>query len=306
MESRRNIFSTKKGMILIASFCALLWGSAFPVLKTSYIWLHLEKENIIGKIYFAGLRFFIASLILFIFLNYIQKSDVKISKKQFYKLGMLGIIQTALQYFFFYVGLANTTGIKGAVLASSSTFFVIIFAHFYEHNDSLSWNKIIGLVLGFAGILAINIESGFGDLSFNILGEGFLIMSGIVGATGTILAKKMSVKINPFTLTAWQMIIGSSILLTIGIIGGGYKGLVFSSSVIALLIYASFLSAIAFALWYSLLKYNKASQVSMYKFLIPIFGTFLSILFIPSETYSNNIIIALILVSIGVVTVNRK
>lgn len=302
----KNYFQTKCGISFIAFFCALLWGSAFPVLKTSYTLLNLETININGKIYFAGLRFFIASCILFLFLKLIKKEPLSIDKTQFLKLSLLGFIQTTMQYFFFYTGLANITGIKGSILSSCSIFFVIIFSHFYDKNDVLNWNKIFGLMLGFIGILIANWNKGIGNLEFTLLGEGFLIMSGVVGAIGTIMAKKMSATIQPFVMTAWQMLIGSSILLTIGISTKGYSNLTFDKTVMMLLMYASFLSAIAFSLWYSLLKYNRAGIISMYKFLIPIIGSALSIIFLPGEKFNMNLILALILVSSGIIVVNKR
>ncbi|MCT4660726.1 MAG: DMT family transporter [Tissierellales bacterium] len=298
-------FSTRVGVFITGVFCTLLWGSAFPVLKTSYIWMNLGSENIFGKIYFAGLRFFMASILLILFVKMIQKQSLSISGKHKKNIMILGIVQTTLQYFFFYIGIANTTGVKSAILASSGTFFVIILAHFYNHNDSLSWKKIAGLTLGFCGILVMNLDGDFGGLDFNFMGEGFLLISGLVSAVGTIMAKRMSKDIKPFVLTAWQMLIGSSILLIIGVSAKGYEGLVFSSGVTLLLIYASFLSAAAFGLWYSLLKYNKAGNVTMYKFLIPVFGSLLSLVFLTGESFNKMIIVALLFVSAGVVIVNR-
>lgn len=298
-------FKNKIGILITGIFCTLLWGSAFPVLKTSYIWMNLGRENIFGKIYFAGLRFFIASIMLILFVKFIKKENLRIKNGYTKNIAILGIVQTTLQYFFFYIGIANTSGIKSAILASSGTFFVIIIAHYYTENDRLSWKKIIGLAFGFLGIIIMNLNKEFEGFSFSVIGEGFLLISGFVSAIGTIMAKKMSKDIEPFVLTAWQMLIGSSVLLFTGISTRGYVGLEFSGGVIMMLLYASFLSAMAFGLWYSLLKYNKAGSVTMYKFLIPVFGSILSLMFLEGETFNKMIIAALLLVSTGVVIVNK-
>ena len=73
-----------------------------------------------------------------------------------------------------------------------------------------------------------------------------------------------------------------------------------------MLIYTALLSAVSFVLWYSILKYNKAGEISIYKFLIPVFGAILSAILIPAETMNLFIVIALALVVIGIITVNIK
>ncbi len=67
-----------------------------------------------------------------------------------------------------------------------------------------------------------------------------------------------------------------------------------------------FLSALAFALWYSILKYNKAGEISIYKFLVPVSGALLSAMFIPGEKLNEFILAALALVAVGIVAINYR
>ena len=69
METKK-LFTNKLSAGLIASFCAILWGSAFPALKISYKVINILPEATFNKIYFAGLRFFIAAILLFILDKY--------------------------------------------------------------------------------------------------------------------------------------------------------------------------------------------------------------------------------------------
>ncbi|WP_245844292.1 EamA family transporter [Oceanobacillus rekensis] len=73
-----------------------------------------------------------------------------------------------------------------------------------------------------------------------------------------------------------------------------------------LLIYTALLSAVSFVLWYYGLKYNKACEISIYKFLIPVFGAILLAILIPEETMNWFIVIALVLVVTDIITVNIK
>lgn len=132
-------FFTKKINILIVSLIAMaLWGSAFPVLKVSYEKLAIEGPDIYSKIYFAGLRFFMASILVFLAAKLIFKMNINIKKDHIKSFIILGLLQTTLQYFFFYIGVANTTGIKSAIIQASGTFFTVILAHFIYNNDKLN------------------------------------------------------------------------------------------------------------------------------------------------------------------------
>ena len=73
-----------------------------------------------------------------------------------------------------------------------------------------------------------------------------------------------------------------------------------------LFIYSALLSSVAFALWYSILKYNNAGELSMYKFIVPVSGAMLSALFIPGERLNVFIIGAIGLVALGIIIVNYR
>jgi drug/metabolite transporter (DMT)-like permease len=304
MDSKKFLIK-KSNVVLLAIFCSILWGSAFPTLKVSYIELSMNSEDMIGKIVLAGMRFFIAGIMLLVFLIFLLKKSIKISKNNFMKLFILAIIQTTFQYFFFYVGLSNATGSKSSILTSVGSFIVVIIAHFYYKDDKINKRKSLGLILGFLGIIIINLGNGF-NVDFNIYGEGFIIISTTLGAVGTIMAKELSKTINPFVITTWQMLLGSSILLIFGLPQLSSDAIVFTFKGVVLLFYAAFLSATAFSLWYSLLKYNKAGEISIYKFVIPVSGSILSIIFLKGEVFTLNTFIALIFVSLGIMAINYK
>lgn len=303
MDSKK-ILTNPIHIVLIAMFCCILWGSAFPVLKITYAELNLAPQDLTGKLALAGVRFFLASLLLFLLLKLGLRRSLHIEKKYFFPLLSLGILQTTLQYFFFYTGLANTSGMKSAILNSVGTFFVVILAHFFYHNDRLNWKKAVGLLTGFAGILIINWGAGF-SLNMTFMGEGFLILTGLVSAFGTILTKHLAKNIHPFLLTSWQMFLGSLLLLIIGLPKINIQEMVFTPTSLILIIYSAALSAVAFSLWNSLLKYSKAGEIAIYRFFIPVAGSILSVIFLPEEQFSIKMIGALILVALGIVIVNR-
>lgn len=301
----KEILTRKWIVISIAVFCSILWGSAFPVLKVSYTEMQMAAEDTIAKIVFAGIRFLMAGLLLLLGLLFTQRKALKVTRRQLGFLIIFGIVQTALQYFFFYNGLANTSGMQGAILVSSGTFFTVILAHFFYKNDRMNKAKTIGLIAGFAGIIVANWGQSF-QFSFQFNGEGYMILAALTGAIGTIMAKEMAVGIHPFALTGWQLTIGASIMLIIGLPQMQENAMVFTPLGWGLLIYSALLSAVAFALWYSILKYNKAGEISIYKFITPVSGAVLSAMFIADEHFNGLILAALGLVAVGIIAINYK
>ncbi len=300
-----RILKNKYGAALTAIFCSVLWGSAFPVLKVTYEEMLFTVEDYGARMILAAIRFLLAGLLLLVVVRWGAGQTVRIKRGFWPAVAILGILQIALQYFFFYNGLAQTSGMKGAILQSSGIFFIVLLAHFYYKNDRLSWPKTFGLATGFAGIVLINWGENF-NLEFAVTGEGFLIMAGLTSAISMIIAKKLCQDIDAFVLTAWQMVIGGVLLLGAGVFYEGTVFLHFTSLAMVLLLYSVFLSAVAFSLWYAVLQFNKAGEIAVYRFAIPVSGALLSAIFISEESLNFLIVAALVLVGAGIVAVNRS
>ncbi|MFB1051025.1 DMT family transporter [Paraliobacillus sp. JSM ZJ581] len=289
----------------IAIFCSILWGSAFPVLKISYSELQMAPDDVIAKMVFAGIRFLLAGIMVLVWLAFMDAKRIKVTKRQLLVLVLLGVIQTALQYYFFYNGLAIVSGMKGSILSSSGVFFTVLLAHFYYKNDRMNWRKWIGITAGFIGIVLANWGESF-QLTFQWTGEGYMIMAGVTSAIATIMAKELAIGIHPFAITGWQLSLGAIVLLVIGFPQLQADAMQFTPLGTGLLLYSAFLSAAAFALWYSLLKYHPASKITMYKFIVPVSGVLLSTIFIPGEQLNVMIIGAIVMVALGIVVVNYR
>ncbi len=298
-----KILKNKYGVAGIALLCSVLWGSAFPVLKVTYGEMAFTPEDYGARIILAAIRFMLAGLVLLIVVWFGMGGTIRVERRFWPSIVILGILQISLQYFFFYNGLAKTTGMKGAILQSSSVFFVVLLAHLFYKNDKLNWKKAFGLITGFVGIILVNWGQEV-NLSFSFTGEGFLILAGATSAAATIIAKNLTRDINAFLLTGWQMVIGAALLFVVGFWDRGTIVLDFTPLAGGLLVYSVFLSATAFSLWYALLKYNKAGEIAVYRFMIPVSGALLSAVFIPGEEFNKTVIQALLLVAIGIFAVN--
>lgn len=101
------------------------------------------------------------------------------TKRNLGRIGLLGLAQTALQYVFFYVGLAHTTGVRASIFNATGTFFSVLLAHLIYTSDRLNRRKTIGCLLGFAGVMAVNLRGGQDlDAEFTLLGDGFIVILG--------------------------------------------------------------------------------------------------------------------------------
>lgn len=301
MDSKK-IFENKASKIAIAVLCCVLWGSAFPVLKISYKELSITSIDKPELLALGGLRFFIAATLLVIFTKFVIKQSLNVGKKNIMKLIALGFFQTAFYYYLFYNGVANTTGTKGAIIGTLETFFTVILAHFVYANDRINLNKSIGIITGFIGIVLANVGKDFGA-SISFLGEGLLALSCLMGAISSIMVKEFAKNMHPFVITSYQMLFGALMMMGVGY--GQGATLRFNAISGSLLIYSAILSSVAFSLWFTLLKYNNAGEISLYRFLIPISGAILSAIFV-GESFTIYTLLALILVVSGIIAVNLR
>lgn len=298
-------FTNKKIVVIIAVLCCFLWGSAFPAVKIGYKLLDISNADIPSELLFAGYRFTLAGIIVLIVSVLTGNNTFKLSKKNTENLFLLGIIQTTLQYIFFYIGLSNTTGVKGSIMNSTAAFFSVILAHFIYKNDKLNLSKVIGCLLGFIGVIIINFNADLVIFSFSLTGDIFIITAAFIFSIGSIYGKKLSENLDVTIVTGYNLFIGGIILVIIGLVSGG-RVFNFTISSSLLLFYMAIISSAAFSLWTLLLKYNKVGTVSVFNFLIPVFGTILSSIFLRENIFELKNIIALLLVCIGIWSVNKS
>jgi len=288
---------------VLALLCCALWGSAFPCVKIGYELFHIENAG--SQILFAGYRFFMAGAFTFLLGCLLEKRIITMKKTSVPYVFGQGILQTTIQYVCFYIGLAHTTGAKGSVINASNAFFSIIAAHFLMKSEKLTLKKIVGCLVGFVGIIIINLEPGAWGSGFSFLGEGMVLICAFSYGLSSVTLKMISDREKPVTITAYQLLFGGAVLILIGVISGGtVHGFNLKSSL--LLLYMSLLSTVAFSIWAELLKYNSVGKVAIFGFSIPVFGVALSAVFLGEQVLSVKNLAALVCVSAGIIIINRK
>lgn len=303
---KSKFYTNRLNIIIIAIICTFLWGSAFPAIKVGYEIFNIESSDVGAKLIFAGYRFFLAGIIVLIIKLLMKQSIFDLTFKDMKEITILGLGQTTLQYIFFYLGMTYTTGVRGSIINGTGTFFSIILAHFIYKNDKLNFNKILGCIVGFAGVIIVNLGgSSVLEGGFSFKGEGFIMLAAFMLSVSSIYSKKISQNKDAYTITGYQLAIGGLALILIGYLLGGHLTN-FNIKSTSLLLYMALLSSVAFALWSQLLKYNKVGVISVFNFLIPVFGTILSAIVLKENIFDIKILIALILVCAGIYLVYKK
>ena len=290
---------------ICAVLCCLLWGSAFPCIKLGYQLFEIPSSDTASQILFAGIRFSLAGVLVILAGSMLQRKFLKPSKASVPKVFKLCLLQTVLQYVFFYIGLANTTGVKGSIVNAVNVFFSILVSCVLFRLEKLNGQKIAGCIIGFAGVVIVNL-GGTLDRNFRLIGDGFLLISAFAYALSTVLIKLYGKDDDPVMLSGYQFLAGGLLMVLFGICIGGKISAV-SVSGILLLLYMAFISAGAYTLWGILLKHHPVSKIAVFGFCTPIFGVILSAVILGERAgVQMKTIFALILVSIGIVLVNLR
>ena len=307
MVQKKNTL-TKTGIVaLLACVCCILWGSAIPVIKTGYRLMEVDAADTASQIVFAGVRFTLAGLLVLIFAS-IREKKVLIPDQTILKYAVpVCLAQTVGQYFFFYIGVAHTSGVKGGIITGLGNFIAILMACLIVRNERMTGRKMAGCVLGFAGVVVINLMGKSLDMGFTFTGEGFILISQVAYGISTILINIYSKKVSPVVLSGTQFTMGGVVLTLIGIEMGGHLGNITAVGVV-IIFYLAMVSAVAYTLWSVLLAWNDVSKVAIFGFVNPLCSVILSALILGEvkQAFNTGSLVALLLVCAGIYIVNCK
>lgn len=304
---KKDTHMLKKPMVVcaVALLCCMLWGSAFPSIKIGYRLLCIRGEDTMSQMLFAGYRFTLAGVMVILIGSFLKKSFMRPKASSWFMVIKLGAVQTLFQYVFFYMGLAHTTGVKSSIITASNV-FLAIFLSVLVFRERLSAGKFFGCLVGFAGVILINLTGGKMDMNLSLAGEGSMLVSAFASALSSVMIKRYSSREDTFTLCGYQFLFGGLVLSLAGwICGGRVTG--FTGASTLLLVYMGLISAVAYSLWSILLKYNPVGKVAVFGFANPIVGVILSALLLgeKNQAFTLQGLIALLLVCTGIVMVNR-
>jgi drug/metabolite transporter (DMT)-like permease len=286
-----------------ALICCALWGSAFPFIKIGYRLMRVSSQDTATQILYAGCRFFLAGVLAIIIGSVLQRRVLIPRKEELPHIGCLALLQTILQYLFFYIGLAHTSGVKASIIDGMNVFFAVLVAGFFFHQEKVTVRKLFGCVVGFAGVVLVNLTGQGLDASFRWNGEGFILLSALAYAFSSACIKRFSAEHDPVMLSGYQFVLGGLVMIVCGWALGG-RITQFSAGAAGVLLHLAYVSAVAYSLWGILLKYHPVSKVSVFGFMTQVFGVLLSAWLLgETQALGVNCLVALGLVCGGIIIV---
>lgn len=261
------------------------------------------SKTLVGKIdpfQINFIRFLTGGAILFLLL--LLKGDLKIGRKDFYGVIMLGIINVALSMSLLQVSLyiPGSKASVAAVIFSSNPVFVTVFSSVFE-KEKLAPYKITGLFIGLAGIGIIfseKLDMGGG----NLLSPLLALLSALFYGLYTVIGRRVSVRIGSLKMNAYSFVLGSLCLLPVMLF---YKVplFTFDYSGIGQVAYLSvFVTGVAYLAYFKGLTLVSASSGSLVFFIKPILASLIAILFLR-EAATVNLFAGTCLVAAGIVVV---
>jgi drug/metabolite transporter (DMT)-like permease len=254
----------------------------------------------------AGFRFFISGLILFIFCGNFKQYFSLLEQHSLFVL-WVAFLQTFLVYGFLYIGLNMVPGSLGAIIIGSSPLFAALVAHFFVSDDKMTWKLSIGMFLGVSGIVFINYGRQVTGIAGpkELLGVFFLILTNLAGGAYNVVVMKSEREIPPVMLSSMSLGIGGLALFFVSLPFDGLQLKLFPAEFWVALSWLSILSAVAFAIWFALLKRPgiKISKLNTWKFLIPVVGAILSWWLLPGESPDRYSIIGMVVICSSIVVI---
>jgi len=281
-----------------ALLCAVLFGSAFPAIKTVYA--HWDAQGIEIGLFaiwiFAGVRFILGGIGL---LCAARQPLVELRSTPWRLLLIFTLAQTFCQYLFFYLGVYVSSGSLASLLAGSGSFWWMILAPVIVKSPWPTRLQWAAVTLGFIGVALAVYSPGTGA-SNPLLGAAFILGSTFFGAIGIIVFGKIKPTMGSKAGSGYALLLGGIGLFLAGLPAFHMLPEIFDFKVICLTVWLAFVSAMGFALWNHLSTIYPVSLLASYRFLIPLCGVIESLLILKTETPGWGLLIGgpIILISI--------
>jgi drug/metabolite transporter (DMT)-like permease len=301
-EQKVSIFQRPVWVVVFALTAAVAWGWAYPLIKLGFGEFAITQSMTGSKMLFAGIRFAISGLIILTIAGVARRSFKVCSASGWWYILLFSLMNTSLHYAFFYIGLSHSEGARAAILNSLSVFSLVLLACVFFKSDRLTANKIIGCLVGFAGVLALNVGGGDSG-SFTLMGDGMIILNTLCSAIASLMTRGLGRRVDVFVGTGYSLAIGGVVLLFAGVFAGGTIPTVTFAGVVILGLLIC-ISTLGFALYNKLLSCNPVGKVAIFNSLIPAVGALTSCLCL-SEPFYWKYVVAALLATVGIYIINK-
>jgi drug/metabolite transporter (DMT)-like permease len=301
-------FSRPLVVAAAAVLCTLLWGSAVPCVRLGFSLFGIAASDTGDQFVFAGVRFVLAGGCVVAANALATRSSPLPDRQHLRDAAALSCFQTSGQYLLYYVGLAHATGVSGSIVQGVSVFVALLVAALAFRMERITAPKLLGCAIGFAGVALADVGGASTGGGFTFMGEGLVMLSSVCSAISAVLVRRLTTShgTNAVVLSGWQFVIGGATLVVVGLaLGGSFSMDTWPQA--GLLAWIVMVSAVAYSLWGVLLSHNDVSRVTVYSFLVPVFGVLLSLAILGDEGHPVTALtfVSLALVALGIVIVNK-
>ncbi len=277
----------------------ILWGSLFPTVKLGYEAYAIEGVGSI--LLFAGVRFTVCGVIICLFALIRDKSSFAEAKPAMPAILLSGLFAIILHYAFTYTGLSLTDSSKTAIMKQIGALLYVCFSFLFFRDDRLTVKKLLGAILGFTGIVAINY--GGGRVSFNV-GDLLIISASFCTVFSNVIGKKALARVKPVTMTGISQLFGGVVLLIAGLALGGSMS--FPPERWYIFAYICAASTVSYCIWFTVVKSGELSRLFIIKFAEPIFACVFGAILLGENVWRLQYLVAFLLISGGIVVTNLK
>ena len=303
-QSQTSIFKKPVWVVVFALTAAIAWGWAYPLIKLGFAEFEITSNMTGSKILFAGIRFALSGIIILSIARVANRKFSVTHKIDWLYILVFSLMNTALHYAFFYIGLSHSQGARASILNSLGTFMLVLLACMFFKTDKLTLKKIVGCIVGFAGVLALNLGVNGSSSNFTLLGDGMIILNALCSAVAGLMTRGLGRRVYIFVGTGYSLAIGGILLVIPGILmGGTLPNITLNGVVILSLLIA--ISSLGFTLYNKLLSCNPVGKVAIFNSFIPVVGVITSCLCL-GEPFYYNYIIAAILSAGGIYIINKS
>jgi drug/metabolite transporter (DMT)-like permease len=277
---------------------ALVWGSNMAFVKLA--------ARDIAPLFMAGVRSMVAALCLFIWMK--AKGVVLFPAKIIIFHGVVAGVLFGIEFGLIFVGLKYTLASRGYVILYVAPFVAALGAHFFLIDDRFNLWKGLGLIMAFGGLVVLFLKN-IGTFSFQALpGDILFLLAGAAwGATTVYIKKYLAQRAEPLQVLFFQLFFSAPFLFVLSLTFEDTVITGFSLLTALSLFYQSIIVAfLSYLAWFVLVSRYPVSLLHAFSFFTPVFGVIFSGILILGETVSTNLIVALIMVSLGMVLVNYR
>ena len=279
---------------LLLTLLALIWASAFFNIKiATYSY---------GPVTIAFLRVFFGAIPVLL-LCYFKKIRIEAFSKDWYWFAMIGFINLVAPFFLIAYGVKSVQSNLAAILMSTTPLSSTVLAHFYTKNEKFNLIKTIGILIGFSGIVFLFSDNLLIDEN-NFISALLILLGSTCYVIGGVLTLKISKKKNE-NVTGSILIWATIILIPlVCFIEQPWELTPRLDSTISVIYLGLFSTGIAWLLRFRILVNNGLIFQSQVSYLIPIFGTILSYIFLK-ELITFKVLISLVAVCVGIYFVRK-